>query len=74
MFDTTLAIKLLSRAMESFYSCEASTIHVQNSPEDGPLKHLLIHIIPRRNNDLKTTQSLYRMLGTYQSDLHRHYN
>jgi len=39
--------------MEGFYACTASTIHMQNSTSDGTLKHLIIHIIPRKGGDLK---------------------
>ena len=60
--------------MESFYSCTSTTIHIQNSPPDGALKHLIVHIIPRKPNDLKTNDLIYGMLNTYPNDIVKHYN
>jgi diadenosine tetraphosphate (Ap4A) HIT family hydrolase len=65
VFDITLTLKLLSRAMESFYACNSSTIHIQNSSEEGSLKHLIVHIIPRKANDLKAKDEIYQKLSTY---------
>lgn len=51
--------------MESFYACNSSTIHIQNSSEEGSLKHLIVHIIPRKANDLKAKDEIYQKLSTY---------
>jgi diadenosine tetraphosphate (Ap4A) HIT family hydrolase len=56
VFDITLTLKLLTRAMESFYACNASTVHMQNSSDEGVLKHLIVHIIPRKPNDVKSRE------------------
>lgn len=74
VFDLTLTLKLLSRAMESFYACNSSTVHFQNSSEDGPLKHLIVHIIPRKAGDVKSREEIYQKLNTYPQDLLKHYN
>lgn len=60
--------------MESFYACSSSSIHVQNSSSEGTLKHLIIHIIPRKPNDLKSQDQILAMLNTYPEDLLKHYN
>jgi len=60
--------------MESFYACSSSTIHIQNSTSEGTLKHLIIHIIPRKANDLKSQDQIFAMLNTYPEDLLKHYN
>lgn len=60
--------------MESFYACNSSTIHIQNSSEEGSLKHLIVHIIPRKANDLKAKDEIYQKLSTYPEDLLKHYN
>lgn len=60
--------------METYYNCHSSTVHIQNASEDGPLQHLLVHIIPRKNNDLKSNDSIYKLLSTYHEDLVKHYN
>lgn len=60
--------------MESFYACSSSTIHIQNSGTDGILKHLIIHIIPRKAGDLKANDQIYKLLSTYPNDLLKHYN
>jgi diadenosine tetraphosphate (Ap4A) HIT family hydrolase len=60
--------------MESFYACTSTTMHVQNSEINGPLKHLMIHIIPRKQGDLKNNDQIYHMLSTYPEDLQKHYN
>ena len=73
VFDLTLTLKLLTRAMETFYSCNASTIHIQNSGSNGALKHLIVHIIPRKAGDLKSNDMIYEMLRTYPDDLLKHY-
>ena len=60
--------------MESFYSCSASTIHLQNSGREGALKHLIVHIIPRKAGDLKSNDEIYKLMNTYPEDLLKHYN
>jgi hypothetical protein len=45
--------------METFYSCYSSTIHLQNSGPEGALKHLIVHIIPRKAGDLKSNDQIY---------------
>lgn len=60
--------------METFYSCSSSTIHIQNSGSNGTLKHLIVHIIPRKAGDLKTNDMIYEMLRTYPEELLKHYN
>jgi diadenosine tetraphosphate (Ap4A) HIT family hydrolase len=74
VFDITLAIKFLCRSIESFYSCSSTTIHIQNSTADGPLKHLIIHIIPRKPNDFKNNDMIYPLLKNYPEELHKQYN
>jgi diadenosine tetraphosphate (Ap4A) HIT family hydrolase len=74
IFDISLTLRILTRAMESFYACNSSTIHIQNSGQEGVLKHLIIHIIPRKPGDLKSNDQIYDMLRTYPSDLLKHYN
>jgi diadenosine tetraphosphate (Ap4A) HIT family hydrolase len=60
--------------MESFYACTSSTIHIQNSSSEGSLRHLIIHVIPRKAGDLKSNDQIYRSLDTYPEDLLKHYN
>ena len=34
----------------------------------------MIHIIPRKVNDLKNNDLIYDMIGKYPEELHNHYN
>ena len=59
--------------MESFYACTASTVHIQNSLEDSQIKHLMVHVIPRKQGDIKQNDQIYQMLSTYPEDLMNQY-
>lgn len=74
VFDLTLTTRLICKIMETFYNCNSSTVHIQNSDPEGPFKHMIIHIIPRKAGDLKSNDKIYSMLRTYPEDLLKQYN
>ena len=74
IFDLSLTISFVSKALESYHGCSGTNIHIQNTGANSKCRQMIVHIIPRKNNDAKNSENLYSQLETYPDDLLTHYN
>ena len=74
MFDISLTLSFIAKSLESYHGCSCSTIHIQNATEDSECKQMIVHIIPRKNGDIKNGDDLFEQLEIYPRDLVKHYN
>jgi len=59
--------------MQLFHECSSSNMVIQNSDKNNPLKCMIVHLIPRKPNDLKENDELYKMIDTYPKDISVYY-
>ena len=74
VFDLSLTISFISRALESYYWCAGTNIHIQNTGKNSKCWQMIMHIIPRKSNEGKKSEGFYGQIEKYPDDLLNHYN
>ncbi|XP_038069547.1 bis(5'-adenosyl)-triphosphatase-like [Patiria miniata] len=61
--DMFQSVHLISKALEVHYGVTAMSIGLQDGPDAGQsVKHVHIHIVPRRKGDFKNNDDIYPLL------------
>ncbi|KAM3143261.1 hypothetical protein pb186bvf_004593 [Paramecium bursaria] len=75
IFDLSLSIRFLTKHLEKYFDCSSSTVHVSNFQSgQESLNHCFIHLLPRKENDVKRNDDLYPLFQSYPNDFIRQFH
>jgi len=67
--DLFLTVQKVQRGMELFHQTSSSTVTVQDGPDAGQsIKHVHVHILPRRQGDFVENDQVYRELQEHDKN------
>ncbi|KAK2166489.1 hypothetical protein NP493_1318g00016 [Ridgeia piscesae] len=68
--DLFQSVQTIAKVVEKHYERTSLTIGVQDGPEAGQsVKHVHVHVMPRRNGDFKNNDDIYDELQSHDKDL-----
>ncbi|XP_003366242.1 Bis(5'-adenosyl)-triphosphatase [Trichinella spiralis] len=65
-----IAFRLVESKLAKFYKTSSSTVCIQDGPEAGQtVKHLHVHILPRRRGDFEHNDEIYSVLDRHDKEV-----
>ncbi|KFD53842.1 hypothetical protein M513_05348, partial [Trichuris suis] len=67
--DLFMCVQEIERTLEKFYGLSSSTVCLQDGPDAGQtVKHVHVHVLPRRRNDFTENDDVYVALERHDKD------
>jgi len=67
-----LTVQSVSKVVEEHFEATSSTIVIQDGPEAGQtVKHVHVHIMPRRPGDFQNNDQIYEELQKHDKDFNK---
>ncbi len=68
--DLLLVGRLIGSRLEKYFNCTAINYSIQDGAEAGQsVKHVHLHILPRKMNDFEQSDEIYERLRNHDKDM-----